>query len=92
MFSFLVVQNMNFTVSFLIILLVSLPHSDFAMRKLEDAELNKVRESSIFLEDDHVERKVLHEVHSGTNPISNSLPQQRWKPKLRGSPQLLRSP
>ena len=47
---------------------------------------------SIFLEDDHVERKVLHEVHSGTNPISNSLPQQRWKPKLRGSPQLLRSP
>jgi len=26
---------MNFIVSFLIILLVSLPHSDFAMRKLE---------------------------------------------------------
>ena len=29
------VQNMNFIVSFLITLLVSLPHSYFAMRKLE---------------------------------------------------------
>ena len=29
------VQNMNFIVSFLIILLVSLPHSYFAMRKFE---------------------------------------------------------
>ncbi|MBA0809275.1 hypothetical protein Gohar_024944 [Gossypium harknessii] len=29
------------------------------------------------------QRKVLHEVHSGPNPISNSVPQQRLKTKLR---------
>lgn len=30
-------------------------------------------------ERDHVQRKALHEVHSGPNPISNSIPQQKWK-------------
>lgn len=35
-------------------------------------------------DDDHkFQRKVLHEVHSGPNPISNSVPQQRSKTKLR---------
>ncbi|KAJ1378483.1 hypothetical protein SESBI_47792 [Sesbania bispinosa] len=28
-------------------------------------------------ERDHVHRKALHEVHSGPNPISNSIPQQK---------------
>ncbi|KAL2589397.1 hypothetical protein AAZV13_13G227201 [Glycine max] len=30
-------------------------------------------------ERDHVQRKALHEVHSGPNPISNSIPQQKLK-------------
>ena len=33
--------------------------------------------------DHHFERKELHEVHTGPNPISNSVPKQRLKTKLR---------
>ncbi|KAG2677627.1 hypothetical protein I3843_12G108500 [Carya illinoinensis] len=83
---------MNFIISSLFILLVSLPHSGFALAKLEDAGVNKMREFSRNAKDmsfaggDQAQRKVLHEVHSGTNPIGNSIPQQRWIPKLRNSP------
>ncbi|KAI6690262.1 hypothetical protein NL676_027090 [Syzygium grande] len=35
-------------------------------------------------DDDQVQRKVLHEVHSGPNPIGNSFPKQKMKrPRLR---------
>ncbi|KAL6314262.1 hypothetical protein AAG906_016463 [Vitis piasezkii] len=35
---------------------------------------------------DDIQRKELHEVHSGPNPISNSTPQQWWKTKLERKP------
>uniref|UniRef100_A0A6N2LMC8 Transmembrane protein n=1 Tax=Salix viminalis TaxID=40686 RepID=A0A6N2LMC8_SALVM len=35
---------------------------------------------------DHVQRKHLHEVHSGPNPVSNSVPLRKWKTRFRGSP------
>ncbi|KAG2681544.1 hypothetical protein I3843_11G150400 [Carya illinoinensis] len=86
---------MNLTISSLLILLFSLPHSSFAVRILEDAEVNKViiRDFSTNVEDmsfvggdHHVRRKVLHEVYSGTNPVGNSIDrQQRWRPKSRST-------
>ncbi|KAF1897408.1 hypothetical protein Lal_00035112 [Lupinus albus] len=38
------------------------------------------------VEKDHVQRKALHEVHSGPNPISNSIPQQKLKPDKERNP------
>ncbi|KAI9385709.1 hypothetical protein POPTR_011G102400v4 [Populus trichocarpa] len=89
---------MNFPSSFLfILLLVSfshlLTHSSLAIRKFEDTGMTrakssntKVKVSASFEEGDQVQRKYLHEVHSGPNPISNSFPRQKWKTRLRRSP------
>ncbi|XWS16830.1 hypothetical protein CRYUN_Cryun33cG0014200 [Craigia yunnanensis] len=86
---------MNFLSSFLLILLLSLlfHHSALAITKLEDFGIDKARELSVDLDDQDrsflggghhsFQRKELHEVHSGPNPISNSVPQQRLKTKLR---------
>ncbi|KAA8524056.1 hypothetical protein F0562_010513 [Nyssa sinensis] len=65
-----------------------------AMRKFEDAEIDTARASimrdrnKLFVQGDHVRRirKELHEVHSGPNPISNSIPKQKWKTKLQRNP------
>ncbi|GKV34413.1 hypothetical protein SLEP1_g42787 [Rubroshorea leprosula] len=71
---------MNFSSSFLLILLVShlFHHSAFAIRRLEDFGADKLRNTSMGLQDTtyvedyhHVQRKQLHEVHSGPNPIGN---------------------
>ncbi|KAG6756339.1 hypothetical protein NC653_027754 [Populus alba x Populus x berolinensis] len=89
---------MNYPSSFLfILLLVSfshlLTHSSLAIRKFEDTGMTrakasdiKVKVSTSFEEGGHVQRKHLHEVHSGPNPISNSFPRQKWKTRLRRSP------
>ncbi|KAJ4726535.1 hypothetical protein OWV82_005228 [Melia azedarach] len=66
------------------------------IRKLEDYGVDqKVRDSSMKAQDqlsfvegddeDHqIQRKDLHEVHSGPNPIGNSIPLQKyWKIKRR---------
>ncbi|CAB4277190.1 unnamed protein product [Prunus armeniaca] len=64
---------------------------------LDVEETNKVRKTSsnddfqdqqsLFEEaTDHVQRKVLHEVHSGPNPIGNSIPQQKPNTSLRKTP------
>ncbi|EOY13572.1 Uncharacterized protein TCM_032170 [Theobroma cacao] len=85
---------MNFLSYFLLILLLShlFHHSALAMRKLEDFGIDKARESSMDLDDQdtpfiggdyHFKRKELHEVHSGPNPISNSVPKKRLKTILR---------
>ena len=37
-------------------------------------------------ERDHAQRKALHEVHSGPNPISNSIPQWNWKSDIQRNP------
>ncbi|XVE63277.1 hypothetical protein DITRI_Ditri07aG0007100 [Diplodiscus trichospermus] len=89
---------MNFLISsFLLIILLLSPlfhHSALAITKLQDFGIDKATELSIDLDDqndskivggdDHgFQRKELHEVHSGPNPISNSVPQQRMKTKFR---------
>ncbi|KAI5332882.1 hypothetical protein L3X38_023011 [Prunus dulcis] len=92
---------MNLYSIFLLILVCHdlLPYSSLATRKLQDLEeTNKVRKSSanddfqdkqsLFEEaTDHVQRKVLHEVHSGPNPIGNSIPHQhKANTSLRKTP------
>ncbi|KAG4204468.1 hypothetical protein ERO13_A04G046000v2 [Gossypium hirsutum] len=89
---------MNFLSPFLLILLLSslFHHSALSISKLQDFGTEEAKESStdiydyqhvsfVGVEDDahKFQRKVLHEVHSGPNPISNSVPQQRLKTKLR---------
>ncbi|KAB2605436.1 hypothetical protein D8674_005153 [Pyrus ussuriensis x Pyrus communis] len=80
---------MNFYLFFLLILLVShdlFAHSSLATRKLQDMETktkklrgasnnfrDKLYYSSSVEGNHHVKRKALHEVHSGANPISNSI-------------------
>ncbi|KAJ0045045.1 hypothetical protein Pint_04860 [Pistacia integerrima] len=86
---------MNFPLCFLLILLlvsISFSHSSSptTITELEDYGIQKVRKYSSIQEnpsvvegdDDQVKRKYLHEVHSGPNPISNSLPQRKWKTSL----------
>ncbi|KAJ6423537.1 hypothetical protein OIU84_024493 [Salix udensis] len=89
---------MNFPFSTLLftILFVSFSHlilhSSSAMEKLEDTGNTKMESSNLkvksFADDqgDHVQRKHLHEVHSGPNPVSNSVPLRKWKTRFRGSP------
>ncbi|EEF33899.1 conserved hypothetical protein [Ricinus communis] len=92
---------MNFPSSVLsILLLLSLFHLHplpcLALRKLEDAQVVRYISSSdleIFMKDfqsfgegGHVHRKELHEVHSGPNPISNTIPQQKWATRLPRHP------
>ncbi|KAB2032317.1 hypothetical protein ERO13_D05G336600v2 [Gossypium hirsutum] len=89
---------MNFLSPFLLILLLSslFHHSALPISELQDFGTEEAKESSmgtydyqhvpfVGVEDDahKLQRKVLHEVHSGPNPISNSVPQQRLKTKLR---------
>ncbi|PON98567.1 hypothetical protein TorRG33x02_058010 [Trema orientale] len=79
---------------FLLVFLLSLlfPHSSLAALQLKDnVEKNyKVRAENVkgqlqdmfYLQDEGekiVQRKDLHEVHSGTNPIGNSVPQEKKK-------------
>ncbi|GMP53516.1 hypothetical protein CsSME_00018961 [Camellia sinensis var. sinensis] len=76
--------------SFLLILLLSLV-SLHAMPKFGDSRLENMRASTMYIhkllvEGDHVQRKVLHEVHSGPNPIGNSFPKQNCKTKLQRIP------
>ncbi|KAJ6314357.1 hypothetical protein OIU78_017932 [Salix suchowensis] len=65
-------------------------HSSSAMEKLEDTGNTKMEPSNLkvksFADDqgDHVQRKHLHEVHSGPNPVSNSVPLRKWKTRFRG--------
>ncbi|KAF9666650.1 hypothetical protein SADUNF_Sadunf16G0250900 [Salix dunnii] len=72
-------------------------HSSLAMEKLQDTGNTKMEPSNLKVkylvnfqsfadEGDHVQRKYLHEVHSGPNPISNSAPLRKWKTRFRGSP------
>ncbi|KAL9403791.1 hypothetical protein Peur_000763 [Populus x canadensis] len=66
-------------------------HSSLAMEKLEDTGNTKMKSSNLKVKSfadqgDRVQRKYLHEVHSGPNPISNSVPPQKWKTRIRGSP------
>ncbi|KAF9672616.1 hypothetical protein SADUNF_Sadunf11G0061100 [Salix dunnii] len=90
---------MNFSVSFLFVLLLvsfSLPltRPSLAIKRLEDTGITKVKSANIegkarttnFEEGDRVRRKYLHEVHSGPNPISNSFPKQKWKTRSRRNP------
>ncbi|KAG6735512.1 hypothetical protein POTOM_061879 [Populus tomentosa] len=91
---------MNFPLSTLLftLLFVSFSHlnlhSSLAMEKLEDTGNTKMKSSnlkvkvstSFAVQGDRVQRKYLHEVHSGPNPISNSVPPQKWKTRIRGSP------
>ncbi|KAL4279970.1 hypothetical protein GQ457_03G024840 [Hibiscus cannabinus] len=85
---------MNFLSSSLLILLLSSPflHSAFPSSKSQGYGVDEAEVSSMgqdyqavaFMGDGHdIQRKELHEVHSGPNPISNSVPQQRLKAKLR---------
>ncbi|KAL2331270.1 hypothetical protein Fmac_018851 [Flemingia macrophylla] len=75
---------MNYSSCFLIILLAShfLPYSSSSTRIM----IQQVTEAatdyhpmSRGAEKNHVQRKALHEVHSGPNPISNFIPQQKFK-------------
>ncbi|XP_057979497.1 uncharacterized protein LOC131165583 [Malania oleifera] len=69
----------GFSCSFLLILLLTdlFAQSSLAIRELQDLGIDKVRELTIgFLDElsvegDKVQRKELHEVHSGPNPIGN---------------------
>ncbi|KAL2980724.1 hypothetical protein AAZX31_13G246400 [Glycine max] len=86
---------MNYSSGFFIILLLLLshffPYSSSSMRIMIQQVTKAATENhhhmlSCFLscqsrgaERDHVQRKALHEVHSGPNPISNSIPQQKLK-------------
>ncbi|KAJ6949967.1 hypothetical protein NC651_003825 [Populus alba x Populus x berolinensis] len=88
---------MNFPLSTLLFTLLFVSfchlnlHSSLAMEKLEetrcfsDSTLS-VNFQSFADQGDRVQRKYLHEVHSGPNPISNSVPPQKWKTRIRGSP------
>ncbi|OAY54761.1 hypothetical protein MANES_03G099500v8 [Manihot esculenta] len=84
--------HFNFPSSILfILLLLSLSHLTplsclpLMRTKLQDAELLKVSRSS---SDAQIMsfRKELHEVHSGPNPIGNSIPQQKWAKRSPKSP------
>ncbi|ESW21425.1 hypothetical protein PHAVU_005G069900 [Phaseolus vulgaris] len=78
-------KNMNHSSSFLIIFLLLsqfFPYSSSSTRIM----IQQVTETDHHhhhpprgTERDHVQRKALHEVHSGPNPISNSIPQQKLK-------------
>ncbi|KAF2286137.1 hypothetical protein GH714_010777 [Hevea brasiliensis] len=65
---------------------------NFGFGYLLDAEIVKDSKSPSDLEimslgeDKHVPRKELHEVHSGPNPIGNSIPQQKWNKRSPKSP------
>ncbi|XVF87968.1 hypothetical protein PTKIN_Ptkin19aG0010800 [Pterospermum kingtungense] len=92
-----IIKAMNILSSFLIILLLSLQfhHSSLALTVIEeDFGIDKARDLSVDLDDQDssfhadddrysFQRKELHEVHSGPNPISNSVPQQRFQTILR---------
>ncbi|KAG5114090.1 hypothetical protein JHK82_037359 [Glycine max] len=78
---------MNYSSGFFIILLLLLyhffPYSSSSMRimiqQVTKAATENHHHMSRGAERDHVQRKALHEVHSGPNPISNSIPQQKLK-------------
>lgn len=38
------------------------------------------------VDEHHIQRKDLHEVHSGPNPIGNSIPQRQWQTTSRRNP------
>ncbi|KAK7324478.1 hypothetical protein VNO77_28049 [Canavalia gladiata] len=80
---------MKYSSCFLIILLVShfLPYSSLIMRtmiqQVTEAATDHHQMSREEADRDHVQRKALHEVHSGPNPISNSIPQQKLKSDIQ---------
>ncbi|KAJ7014513.1 hypothetical protein NC653_003970 [Populus alba x Populus x berolinensis] len=69
-------------------------HSSLAMEKLEDIKNTKMKSSNLKVkvstafadQGDRVQRKYLHEVYSGPNLISNFIPPQKWKTRIRASP------
>ncbi|KAK7401734.1 hypothetical protein VNO78_13443 [Psophocarpus tetragonolobus] len=77
--------TMNYSSCFLIILLVShfFPYSSLTMRimiqHVTESAADDHHQMARRSERDHVQRKALHEVHSGPNPISNAIPQQKLK-------------
>ncbi|RDX86098.1 hypothetical protein CR513_32611, partial [Mucuna pruriens] len=74
---------MNYSSCFLIILLVShvFPYSSSSMRimiqQVTEAATDHHHMSRGAERINHVQRKALHEVHSGPNPISNSIPSKK---------------
>ncbi|KAG4947431.1 hypothetical protein AAZX31_15G226700 [Glycine max] len=78
---------MNYSSGFLIFFLLVchfFPYSSSSMRIIMIQQLTKAtiedhHHMSRGSERDHVQRKALHEVHSGPNPISNCIPQQKLK-------------
>ncbi|MBA0624858.1 hypothetical protein Godav_010140, partial [Gossypium davidsonii] len=67
---------------------IQIAHNDFGTEEAKESSMGTYDYQHVpfvGVEDDahKFQRKVLHEVHSGPNPISNSVPQQRLKTKLR---------
>ncbi|KAJ7981913.1 hypothetical protein O6P43_001110 [Quillaja saponaria] len=82
---------MNFFISFLLILLVSnfLPYCSSFRIRTKFNQLGKAstdHQDTSVIQSDHVQRKALHEVHSGPNPISNSTPKKKWNSRTQTSP------
>ncbi|CAL0303713.1 unnamed protein product [Lupinus luteus] len=79
--------------TFILIILLSLlflPYSSLTIRTTTKVQLateeSKDHQQMSGVDRDHVQRKALHEVHSGPNPISNSIPQQKLKPDKETNP------
>ncbi|KAI9075881.1 hypothetical protein K1719_042161 [Acacia pycnantha] len=77
-----------FLLHLLLLASISFPNPSFAIktRIKQITEQEASRNHQHMLGHGQVQRKLLHEVHSGPNPIGNSIPQKKWKSSTQRNP------
>ncbi|KAK4255991.1 hypothetical protein QN277_008914 [Acacia crassicarpa] len=78
-----------FLLHLLLLASISFPNPSFAIKPRINqviTEQEASRNHQHVLGRGNVQRKLLHEVHSGPNPIGNSIPQKKWKSSTQRNP------